>query len=143
VADIAQGGIALVSAAAGAGLTYWLGALNRRHQEVREDKTRWYEARLHAYGELSQAISAAAQVRLRPHDQQRAEMLEKVWWNIGLGMGPIHLVGSQEAIDAAEKLVAAASRVLFGEPDEDTMQVVLALKDFKTAARQDLGHLSP
>jgi hypothetical protein len=22
---------------------YWLGALNRRHQEAREDATRWYE----------------------------------------------------------------------------------------------------
>jgi hypothetical protein len=45
MADIGQvlatGGTALVSAAAGAGLTYWLGALNRRHQEAREDKTRF------------------------------------------------------------------------------------------------------
>jgi hypothetical protein len=52
MADIAQalvtGGTALVSAAAGAGLTYWLGALNRRHQEAREDATRWYEARREA-----------------------------------------------------------------------------------------------
>jgi len=59
MADIAQviatGGTALVSAAAGAGLTYWLGALNRRHQEAREDATRWYEARREAYMELHQA----------------------------------------------------------------------------------------
>jgi hypothetical protein len=31
---LATGGIALVSAATGAGLTYWFGALNRRHQEA-------------------------------------------------------------------------------------------------------------
>jgi hypothetical protein len=58
MAEVAQalitGATALVSAAVGAGLTYWLGALNRRHQEAREDETRWYEARLHAYIELYQ-----------------------------------------------------------------------------------------
>jgi hypothetical protein len=58
MADMAQavvtGGTALVSAAAGAGLTYWLGALNRRHQEARENETRWYEARLQAYIKLYQ-----------------------------------------------------------------------------------------
>jgi hypothetical protein len=64
MADIAQalvtGGTALVSAAAGAGLTYWLGALNRRHQEEREDATRWYEARLNSYVALTQAVSRIA-----------------------------------------------------------------------------------
>jgi hypothetical protein len=53
MADMAQvlvrGGTALVSAAAGAGLTYWLGTLNRRHQETRKNETRWYEKRLRAY----------------------------------------------------------------------------------------------
>jgi hypothetical protein len=39
---------ALVGVALGAGLTYGFGALNRRHQEAREDKTRWYQARLEA-----------------------------------------------------------------------------------------------
>jgi hypothetical protein len=40
---------ALVGVALGAGLTYGFGALNRRHQEAREDKTRWYQARFKAY----------------------------------------------------------------------------------------------
>jgi hypothetical protein len=40
---------ALVGVALGAGLTYAFGALNRLHQEAREDKTRWYQARLDAY----------------------------------------------------------------------------------------------
>ena len=63
MADISQvlatGGTALVSAAAGAGLTYWLGALNRRHQEAREDATRWYEARFKAYAELPERSAIA------------------------------------------------------------------------------------
>ena len=53
MAEVAQalitGATALVSAAVEAGLTYWLGRLNRRHQEAREDSTRWYEKRLQAY----------------------------------------------------------------------------------------------
>jgi hypothetical protein len=36
---------ALVGVALGAGLTYVFGALNRRHQEAREDRTRWYGER--------------------------------------------------------------------------------------------------
>jgi hypothetical protein len=46
---------ALVGVALGAGLTYGLGALNRRQQEAREDRTRWYEKRLQAYADLSAA----------------------------------------------------------------------------------------
>jgi membrane protein DedA with SNARE-associated domain len=56
MADIAQavvtGGMGIAGVAIGAGLTYWLGALNRRHQEAREDRTRWYEARREAYAAL-------------------------------------------------------------------------------------------
>jgi hypothetical protein len=46
----------LVGVAVGVVLTYWLGSLNRRHQEAREDKTRWYETRLKAYAELPRRI---------------------------------------------------------------------------------------
>ncbi len=46
---------ALVGVALGAGLTYGFGALNRRHQEAREDRTRWYETRLKAYLEYANA----------------------------------------------------------------------------------------
>jgi hypothetical protein len=48
---------ALVGVALGAGLTYGFSALSRRHQEAREDKTRWYQARLAAYTEFYQALS--------------------------------------------------------------------------------------
>jgi hypothetical protein len=40
---------ALVGVALGAGLTYGFSALNRRHQEARENETRWYEKRLQVY----------------------------------------------------------------------------------------------
>jgi hypothetical protein len=43
---------ALVGVALGAGLTYGFGALNRRHQEARENETRWYEQRRQAYVKL-------------------------------------------------------------------------------------------
>jgi hypothetical protein len=39
----------IAGVAIGAGLTYWLGALNRRHQDAREDATRWHDTRLKAY----------------------------------------------------------------------------------------------
>jgi hypothetical protein len=47
---------ALVGVALGAGLTYGLGALNRRHQEARENETRWYNARFQAYVDLLRAV---------------------------------------------------------------------------------------
>ena len=47
---------ALVGVALGAGLTYGFSALNRRHQESREDKTRWYQARLDAYADFYQRV---------------------------------------------------------------------------------------
>jgi hypothetical protein len=48
---------ALVGVALGAGLTYGFSAMNRRHQEAREDKTRWYQARLEAYADFYRALS--------------------------------------------------------------------------------------
>jgi hypothetical protein len=37
---------AVVGAPIGAALTYLTSALNRRHQEEREDKTRWYNTQV-------------------------------------------------------------------------------------------------
>jgi hypothetical protein len=60
---------ALVGVALGAGLTYGFGALNRRHQEGREDATRWYQARFDAYAAFCgrQVHDGCAQ-RPRPSD---------------------------------------------------------------------------
>jgi type II secretory pathway pseudopilin PulG len=70
VADIGPalvtGGAAIVGVVAGAGLTYWLGAMNRRHQEEREDKTRWYEARLQAYIKLNHALDDMTTLLFHP-----------------------------------------------------------------------------
>jgi hypothetical protein len=48
---------ALLGVALGAGLTYGFGALNRRHQKAREDRTRWHQARLEVYSEFYRALS--------------------------------------------------------------------------------------
>jgi hypothetical protein len=80
MADIAQalvtGGTALVSAAAGAGLTYRLGALNRRHQEARENETRWYEARREAYGVLLIAAHRVSLATTSGFERSLDELME-------------------------------------------------------------------
>ena len=57
VAEVLATYDALVGVALGAGLTYGFSFLNRRHQEAREDKTRWYQARLDAYADFYRALS--------------------------------------------------------------------------------------
>ena len=49
---------ALVGVALGAGLTYAFGALNRRHQEARENQTRWYDARYKAYTDFYVTVTS-------------------------------------------------------------------------------------
>jgi hypothetical protein len=174
MADIAQvlatGGTALVSAAAGAGLTYWFGALNRRHQEAREDRTRWYEARREAYAALLIAASRASHGLRdvepgRPVSEQTDELVS--------AMGAVSLVGSPEVIEAADNLFnsilkdlelpgkrlsdLAAQQVAKGkitDEDLDLMEEELenfsrarpihlpaARVAFEEAARKDLGHI--
>jgi membrane protein YqaA with SNARE-associated domain len=50
------GGMAIIGVVVGAFLTYLFGALTRRRQEKREDRTRWYERRLQAYIEFYQTV---------------------------------------------------------------------------------------
>jgi hypothetical protein len=97
---------ALVGVALGAGLTYGLGALNRRHQEAREDATRWYEARREAYGALLIAASRVFRNIIdAPGKLERpfAELMDE----IVAAVGAVRLVGSPEVIAAADSLVAA------------------------------------
>jgi hypothetical protein len=87
---------ALVGVATGAGLTYGFGALNRRHQEAREDKTRWYETRLNAYAELTRTVSNSVWLT-RPSTKSYAEKVkarEKAASELGRAVGVIRLVGS-------------------------------------------------
>jgi hypothetical protein len=102
---------ALVGVALGAGLTYGFGALNRRHQEAREDRTRWYEERLRVYLAFHQAVEEAffrmgtsAQVNV----PLSAEEVETLIRRLVDALGAIHLVGSPEVTEAAEKTVNAA-----------------------------------
>src|SRR5215218_10666455 len=97
---LATGGTALVSAAAGAGLTYWLGALNRRHQEAREDRTRWYEARFRAYAEVSRAYAGANYRRGGPEFKEAIRELASA-------VGPVLFVGSPEVSHMAVRLLRA------------------------------------
>jgi hypothetical protein len=71
---------ALVGVALGAGLTYGFSALNRRHQEAREDRIRWYDARLKAYAEFSRAVSSKALFPSNesPTREERAKLREEL-----------------------------------------------------------------
>jgi hypothetical protein len=171
MADIAQvlatGGTALVSAAAGAGLTYWLGALNRRHQEAREDRTRWYEARREAYAAL---LIAAQRVSVRSEEGTPEEEISELADELSEAMGAVRLVGSPDAIEAADNLFVAiisdmelfqqevidfADRYFKHSEDLDLLEELERLertrelhapearKAFEQAARKDLGHPSP
>jgi len=91
---------ALVGVALGAGLTYGFGALNRRQQERREDKTRLYEARFQAYAQLSQAALTRGVIdpRTSPNAEER---LSQAMTSATTAMGAIALVGSDEVLIAA------------------------------------------
>ena len=129
MADIAQvlatGGTTIVAVAVGAGLTYWLGALNRRHQESREDKTRWYQARLDAYADFYQALSDWWLLAVR--DQSTQDERNKLVGRLSNALGLIHLVGSPE--------VVLTANALFESKDEAQPRVAV----FVFAARKDLG----
>jgi len=56
---------ALVGVALGAGLTYGFGALNRRHREAREDRTRWYQARFEAYSAVPEVLTKGVAIATR------------------------------------------------------------------------------
>ena len=144
MADIAQvlatGGTALVSAAAGAGLTYWLGALNRRHQEARENETRWYEARLQAYVEFHQAIYDLFYKFRTSETSGPIDVADNLGQRVLDAVGAIQFVGSPEVIEAAGK-------VLDSIPEQMVSAMSGAFIDaqelFHATARKDLGHPSP
>ena len=131
---------ALVGVALGAGLTYGLGALNRRHQEAREDRTRWYETRLQAYVAIFQTVTSGIGVALRP----TTEGAERVMGEITHALGTVRFVGSTETADVANRLcdtimVEMQAKVRHGA--KPNVQLInSALMEFQTAARKDLGH---
>jgi hypothetical protein len=121
---------ALVGVALGAGLTYGFGALNRRHQEAREDKTRWYQARLNAYADFYRALSDSWLLAVRSQSTQDDH--EKVVSRLSNALGLIQFVGSPE--------VAVVAYALFKEAlKEGEDQAKPKLGAFVFAARKDLG----
>jgi hypothetical protein len=140
MADIAQAIAnydALVGVALGAGLTYGFGALNRRHVEKREEATRLYEVRFQAYAQLSQAALTRGVIdpRTSPNAEER---LSQAMSSATSAMGAIGLVGSDEVLIAASKLViAVGEEVERREPDLCRLRDIQAA--FRDAARKDLG----
>jgi hypothetical protein len=116
---------ALVGVALGAGLTYGFSALNRRHQESREDKTRWYQARLDAYADFYQALSDWWLLAVR--DQSTQDERDKLVGRLNNALGLIHLVGSPG--------VVLTANALFESKDEAQPKVAV----FVFASRKDLG----
>jgi hypothetical protein len=128
---------ALAGVAIGASLTYGFGALNRRHQEAREDKTRWYAARREAYARFLDAVTNHTFVSKR----EDTGMDDRVGASTALisAFGAVRLVGSPDAVQAAEHYLSA---FLDSEPhDASTMRA--AMRAFVVAARKDLGHSEP
>jgi hypothetical protein len=122
---------ALVGVALGAGLTYGLGALNRRHQEAREDKTRWYQARLDAYAEFYRALSDWWILAERDQSNDREKLISRLSNALGL----IGFVGSPE--------VTVAASAVFRETVKDAKDPQTKLAAFVFAARKDLGDTVP
>ena len=71
------GGMAVIGVVVGAGLTYVLGALNRRHQEGREDKTRWLDVRLRTYTEFAVAMAELERAKYRDVSEEEADRLHR------------------------------------------------------------------
>src|SRR5215204_3520661 len=133
---------ALVGVALGAGLTYGFGALNRRQQERREDKTRLYEARFQAYAQLSQAGLSRGVIdpRTSPNAEER---LSQAITSATSAMGAIALVGSDEVLAAASNLVVVVGEETDPSKEPDLYRLRDALAAFRDAARKDLGHPMP
>ena len=142
MADVSQalitGATALVSATAGAGLTYLFGALNRRHQEAREDRIRWYDARLKAYAEFSRAVSSKVLFpsNENPTREERAKLREE----LASLIGDIRLLGSENLVGLAERTFVAVTQELNREKLGYSHNLVDKLYDFEVEARRDLGY---
>jgi hypothetical protein len=127
VAEVLATYDALVGVALGAGLTYGFSALSRRHQEAREDKTRWYQARLAAYTEFYQALSdgwlpLGSKRRIDPKAVSRLRN----------ALGLIQLVGSMQVCEIALALFGKAKNNELGDGEPK-------IATFLFAARTDLG----
>jgi hypothetical protein len=142
MADVAQvlatGGTTIVGVAVGAGLTYLFGALNRRHQEAREDRTRWYETRFQAYvGFFRAVVDGVAAV----YDKETAS---KASAELSASLTSVRFVASPEAARSAQSLFAMVVKAMDEDPKLlDANQLNGVIWAFSVAARKDLGHSPP
>lgn len=139
---LVTGSATLVGVVAGAGLTYWLGALNRRHQEQREDKTRWYEARLQAYTQLTHAIDDMTTLLFHP-EKSSPEARSKAMEDLRSAQSRVRLVGSTDFYDETDDLTLIATRILNGLQPPMLMDKDLwtdRVLKIEHLARQDLGY---
>jgi hypothetical protein len=134
------GGMAVIGVVVGAGLTYLLGALSRRHAEEREDKTRWYEARLRAYSAVPEVLTKGIATAVR---QPKTETVDTSLMQIAGAIGTIRFVGSKEVVDVSDRLFAEFAYLLMsqangqGKPSFKTIEPLVT--EFRAAARKDLG----
>jgi hypothetical protein len=140
MADVEQvlvtGGTTIVAGAVGAGLTYVFGAQNRRHQEAREDRTRWYETRFQAYVGFFRAavdgVAAAHSEEEKVHDKATAEL--------SASLVAVRFVASPEAARSAQFLFQVLMAAIGADPKPlDTNRLNDAIWAFSIAARKDLG----
>jgi hypothetical protein len=130
---------ALVGLVLGAGLTYGFGALTRRHQEEREDKTRWYEARLQVYIDF---YTHANQIIVGPYAGENtkrylSDLENKLYINANF----IDLLGSPDVRRQAWAVYNAIfAELRKAEPFEEDL---IELIPFLQSCRKDLGHPSP
>lgn len=137
---IATGSFGIVGAVIGAGMAYWFGARTRKHQEDREDQTRWYEARFRAYAEFSQVVADSLAV-LRGHGNE--EEIAQLGSRLDLCVGQISLVGSQEVELSVMHVAKLFLDVLRTNKLVDEREVAKEMALFHTYARKDLGHPEP
>jgi hypothetical protein len=140
MADIAQvlatGGTTIVAVGVGAGLTYWFGALNRRHQEAREDATRWYEARFTAYVGLFRAVVDAVAAAHNENEDTHNKALAE----LSASLQTVRFVGSAEAARSAQSLFQVLLDAIGSDPKPlDDNRLRDAILDFSSVARKDLG----
>jgi hypothetical protein len=144
MADIGQvlatGGTTIVGVAVGAGLTYWFSALNRRHQEAREDTTRWYEQRLRAYTEFYTVAFDGLVLAMQSVEEANFEEHKASARMLTAALSSIRLVGSPEVIQEANQVMNTTLAQLRnrGKPQEGVFWTTL--NAFEAAARKDLGH---
>jgi hypothetical protein len=131
------GGMAIIGVVVGAFLTYLFGALARRRQEKREDRTRWYETRLKAYSEYT-ALVLNLRVAIRTRGVSKEE-LDDFSKQLMAATAAMRLVASPRVLKQSEDF-AHMTEAITARKSVTEGELFKALAKFEAAARYDLGH---